>query len=161
MAKETDYWTGTVSTVKSFEAKTFPTAFSAAPNALIYSGTYEVKKKAGIDNLTSTGCDVSSEVTDYNMLLIEDNGYEDENAAHPEMDSGGPESISESKVWQSFSFDATFSAAPHAVSGHSSSTAGGKKTGTANMTTTGGDISDELAGADNYWIAVAGGFFNP
>ena len=143
---ETDLYQTTVSVVKVFEAETWPTAFDAAPGVLLMSTTD--KKKSGCKNVTSTGADISCETTDVRVFLTEA-GFEAEKAdVHPERDAG-QEQISSSKVYQSFTFNSTFSSTPIAVGGHEGATAGGKKNSFDNLTTTGGDIAGEVV---NEWV---------
>ena len=157
MAKESDCFTGTLAVIKVWEAKTFPTAFAAAPQVIMFADVD--KKKAGCKAITSTGCDISAEVTGY-RCIIQEAGYEAENSNHPEMDAG-VEQITTGKANQSFTFGATFTTAPSVICGSESVTAGGKKISCGSITTTGGNISGEVTNEWTHWIAIVKGFFNP
>ena len=155
MSRETDAFQGAVSSTKAWEAKTWPTAFAAAPIAVIIA--IAEKKKSGVRNVTSTGADVSSEVTDYSMMLAENNGYQDAGNA-PESDAG-KEVITNAKSFQSASFNGTFTSAPIVICGYEGSTAGGKKVSQTNVTTTGFDIANEETQATT-WLAVKQGAYS-
>lgn len=147
---ETDLYETTVAVVKVFEAETWPTAFGNAPYCILMS-TLD-KKKSGCKNLTSTGGDISCETTNVRVFLY-DGGFEAEKTdVHPERD-GGQDQISTAKVYQSATFNSTFSTTPVVLMGHEGATAGGKKTSADNITTTGCDMAGEVTNEYMNWAA--------
>ena len=110
MAKEMDSYDTTTAVSKTFEAETWPTAFSTTPQVCLMD--MADKKKSGCKNITSTGADISCETNDLRIWL-RTQGYSVEvTDSHPESDADA-EAISASKVYQAASFNSTFDAAPY------------------------------------------------
>jgi len=152
MAKEYDGYThsGPVAS-KIWESETWPTAFNAAPQ--VYCQSTVDKKKSGVRNITSTGADVSAEAVSAFRIMLAESGYESAvTDAYPERDAG-QETITSRKSFQSFTFNSTFGAAPKVICGYEGNTAGGKKFSVDNITTTGGDITNEEDGGITHWLA--------
>ena len=155
MSKESDMWVQTLTTVKVWQAVTFPNAMPAAPVVILDALT--VKKKSGVKAVTSTGCDMSSEVLQVHVLILE-YGYDSGGSSHPEIDAGKNQ-ITASKVYQTISFNSTFSAAPIVCTSYEGATAGGKNTSVYNITTTGCQLANDVANDYTHWIAVPAGAF--
>ena len=152
MAKKSQIYSETLAGVKIWYAKTFPNAFDAAPVVLLDATTE--KKKSGVRSVTSTGCDMSSEVTGL-TVLVTDYGYDAGGGSHPARDAGKNQ-ITASKVYQTISFNSTFAAAPIVVTSYEGSTVGGKKTSVYNITTTGCQLANEVANDYTHWFAMPG-----
>lgn len=155
MAIETDFFIETLSVAKAWEAKTFGQTFAAAPIVVAFST--EVKKKSGVDNVTTTGYDLSCETLNARVFACTAGYSAEVTNIHPERDAG-QETITVAKAFQSFSFNSTFSVAPKVIAGYYGTTAGGKKVSITNITTTGGDISNEET-FDTTWVAIVPGAF--
>jgi len=156
MPIETDFYETTVATTKAWVTHSFPTAFFTVPIVLAFAR--EEKKKSGVNNVTTTGCDITSEVNDLSLMLMTEGFADEVEGIHPQRDAG-KEVVTASKIYQAMVFHGTFDTLPSVIGGYEGSTAGGKKISFDSITTTGCDIANEVAGHITTWCAVERGGF--
>lgn len=149
MAKEYDAYQTTIASLKTWNAKTWPTAFAAAPQVFVDSP--EDDKQAGCKSITTTGADISCQTLDVNIMLATQGYSAAVIGAHPERDADG-ETIATGKSYQAFVFNSAFAAAPEVICGYESAF-GGKEYSVKSITTTGGDIVGDDTGSVVHWLA--------